>query len=164
MYGREPRRWSPWGSLVRGCRNLRCVLGGTALLMSAPAGKDCRQQFVRHRSVQAQTERGLIDGPKVVGDQGGIVFLPPTSQLTALNTVVGAGLREGCHPECYTPPPKFSAQPFSVGRFRFQIPQSTRGSRAFCVCQGVVRLGARGGQFGSFLPSVLSKSPPTFLP
>ena len=61
-------------------------------------------------------------------------------------------------------PPPIDAQPFSVGRFHFQIPHGTRGSRAFCVCQGVVRTGVRGGWFDPFLPSVLWKSPPTFSP
>ncbi len=31
--------------------------------------------------------------------------------------------------------PLFNAQLISVGRFRFWIPQNTRGSRAFCVCR-----------------------------
>ena len=62
------------------------------------------------------------------------------------------------------PPPLFNAQLLSVGRFRFWIPQNTQGSRAFCVCQGVVRHGAYGGQFDPFLPSVLSESLPTLSP
>ena len=57
-------------------------------------------------------------------------------------------------------PPLFNAQPLSVGRFHFQTPHGTRGSRAFCVCQGVIGTGARGGWFDPFLPSVLWKSQP----
>ena len=59
------------------------------------------------------------------------------------------------------PPPKFNAQPFSVGRFHFCFPQTTRGSRPFCVCRGCARSGPQGSRFDSLLPSVLSKSPPT---
>ena len=58
-------------------------------------------------------------------------------------------------------PPKFNAQPFSVGRFHFCFPQTTRGSRLFCVCRGCARSGPQGSRFDSLLPSVLSKSSPT---
>ena len=61
-------------------------------------------------------------------------------------------------------PPKFNAQPLSVGRFHFYFPQTTRGSRPFCVCQGRARPDPKGGQFDTILPSVLSKSPPTLSP
>ena len=100
----------------------------------------------------------------MVEDQRGGAFDPTISHLLGLGTTIRAGLRKGCHPEWYTPPPKFSAQLFSVGRSHLCFPHDTRGSRTFCVCQGVVRHGAYEGQFDPFLPSVLSESLPTFSP
>ena len=52
-------------------------------------------------------------------------------------------------------PPVFSAQLFSVGRFHFCFPQTTQGSRPFCVCRGWAQSGPHGSRFDPFLPSVL---------
>ena len=43
-------------------------------------------------------------------------------------------LRDECLPVCYTPPPKSSAQLFSVGRFRFGDRKMVRGAAQFYVC------------------------------
>lgn len=52
-------------------------------------------------------------------------------------------------------PPYTNARLLSVGRFHLGFPQYTRGTGAFCVCQGVVRHGVYRGKFDPFLPSVL---------
>lgn len=45
------------------------------------------------------------DEPGSGGGSAKIVFLPRTSQLTRRFAIFRAGLREGRHLECYTPPP-----------------------------------------------------------
>lgn len=62
------------------------------------------------------------------------------------------------------PPPKFSAQLFSVGRFHLCFPHDTRGSRTFCVCDPAPVAWQEHPRLPSVPPSLLSKSALTASP
>ena len=100
-------------------------------------------------------------GPGSGGGSANIAFFPRISQLIGLNPVVGAELREGRPHECYTPPPLFSAQPFSVGRFHLWNPPATRDSGPFCVCHQPVARPPPRARFAPVPPYLLSKPAPT---
>ena len=69
----------------------------------------------------------------------------------------------GC-PFSGSPPPKFNAQLFSVGRFHLYFPHATRGSRTFCVCDRGPVVWQGHPQLPSVPPSLLSKSALTSSP
>ncbi len=56
----------------------------------------------------------------------------------------------------------FRAQRFSVGRFYLGFPQHTRGTGAFCVCQGLAKWASKTVGSLLFCPLFSSKETPTF--
>lgn len=106
-------------------------------MADAPEGSELFLVEVRdvHLGFLPHEFAGLHEGGSAVRSQDGFSVSPHSSEgaMSTHEAPSSVGLLRAT-----MAPPPIDAQPFSVGRFHFQTPQRTRGSRAFCVCQGAV--------------------------